>query len=105
MPLGSIIYLKDGTKKLMIIARGLLVKTGIDDKRSFFDYGGVAYPEGLQGDEMAYFQHEAIAKVVFEGFHDLDDEMIVERINTFIADHPELDRGEANYDDPMEISD
>lgn len=91
LPLGSIVYLKEGTKKLIVIARGLLVKNG--DEFVYFDYGGVPYPEGLQGDKMAYFQHDAITKVIFKGFSDYDDEVTVEKINNFVEKNPEIKRG------------
>ena len=91
LPLGSVVYLKEGNKKVMIIARGLVAKNG--DGLIFFDYGGVPYPEGLVDDKMAYFQHEAVSKVVFEGYTDLDDEATVEKINTYILEHPEIPKG------------
>lgn len=92
LPLGSVVYLKEGTKKVLIIARGLIAKNG--DGVVFFDYGGVPFPEGLQDDKMAYFQHDAISKVVFKGFKDPDDEATVEKINSYIERHPLLERGD-----------
>lgn len=92
LPLGSIVYLKEGNKKVMIIARGLVAKNV--DGHIFFDYGGVPYPEGLVDDQMAYFQHESITKVVFEGFKDLDDEATVEKINTYIENHSDIPKGD-----------
>ena len=91
LPLGSIVYLKGGTKKVIIIARGLVAKRG--DGVVFFDYGGVPYPEGLQDDQMAYFQHDGISRVVFEGYTDLDNEVTVDKINAYLEKHPELERG------------
>lgn len=91
LPLGSVVYLKEGNKKLLIIARGLVAKNG--DGHIFFDYGGVPYPEGLVDDQMAYFQHDAISKIVFEGFRDLDDEATVEKMNAYIESHPDIPRG------------
>lgn len=91
LPLGSVVYLKEGNKKVLIIARGLVAKNG--EGHIYFDYGGVPYPEGIIDDKMAYFQHEAITKVVFEGYSDLDDEATVEKINTFVEQHPEIPRG------------
>lgn len=81
LPLGSIVILKGGVKKLMIIARGLAVK--IDGEEKFFDYGGVPYPEGLSGDRAAYFNHDGIVKIVFEGYKDDDDQMMINAINEF----------------------
>lgn len=90
LPLGSVVYLTEGNKKIMIIARGLVVKNG--DGVAFFDYGGVPYPEGLMDDKIAYFQREGISKVVFEGFSDLDDEATVEKINAYVSNNPEIPR-------------
>ena len=92
LPLGSIVYLKQGNKKVLIVARGLVAKNG--DGHIYFDYGGVPYPEGLMDDKMAYFQHDAINKIVFEGYTDLDDEATVEKINLFVENHPEIPRGD-----------
>lgn len=91
LPLGSVVYLLNGTKKLMIVSRALIMRK--DDGFLFFDYGGVPYPEGLMDERIAYFQHEAINKVVFEGYKDLDDDATVEKINLFVERHPEIPRG------------
>lgn len=92
LPLGSVVYLKEGNKKLLIIARGLVAKNG--DGHIFFDYGGVPYPEGLVDDQMAYFQNDAITKVVFKGYTDLDDEATVDKINAYVVNHPDIPRGD-----------
>lgn len=92
LPLGSVVYLREGNKKILIIARGLVAKNG--DGHIYFDYGGVPYPEGLMDDKMAYFQHDAISKVVFEGYTDLDDEATIEKINLFVENHPDISRGD-----------
>lgn len=92
LPLGSVVYLREGNKKVLIIARGLVARNG--DGFVFFDYGGVTYPEGLQNDQMAYFQHDAVAKVVFEGYRDLDDEATVEKIVSYMKNHPEIPKGD-----------
>ena len=85
IPLGSIVLLKGGSQKLLVISRALNVRRG--DKDYFFDYGGVLYPDGLTGDQMAYFQHENIAKVVFEGYSDVDSENVVDNINRFLSEN------------------
>lgn len=91
MPIGSVVYLKNGYKKLMIIGRGMIIQG--DEGRLFFDYGGVQYPEGLMGDEIAYFQKDAIEKIVFKGFSDDDDEMTAKRIDNYIESTDDLKRG------------
>ena len=92
IPLGSIVLLKEGFQKLLIISRALNVKHG--DKTFFFDYGAVPYPEGLVSDKMVYFNRESISRVIFEGYHDAEDENMVESINRYIDNTPDLCRGD-----------
>lgn len=84
VPLGSIVILRGGTQKVVVNARGLLTLQA--NPPCFFDYGGSLYPQGIIGDQILYFNHEDIAKVVFEGYHDEDDEMMVENINKWYAE-------------------
>ena len=92
VPLGSVVLLKGGTQKLLVVSRALRVKTG--NKEYFFDYGGVLYPEGLNSDRMAYFNHDGISKVVFEGFNDVENQNMVDTINDFLAANPNVERGD-----------
>lgn len=78
LPLGSIVVVSGGVRKYVIVARGLQVKVNGEDK--FFDYGACLYPEGMVGDRLMYFQHSNIHKVVFQGFSDEDNEIMVENI-------------------------
>ena len=90
LPLGSIVVIKGGVKKFVIIARGLGVKIG--DETVFFDYGGCMYPEGMIGDAVMYFQHEDVIKTVHKGYSDEDDELMVGNINTAL-ETTQLKRG------------
>lgn len=60
LPLGSVITLKKGRKKLMIIGR-------IQEERSsgiLYDYAAVLYPEGiLDASELYMFQGEDIDRI------------------------------------------
>lgn len=80
-PLGSIVIMRGGIRKTMIIARGVAAEIGNEVK--YFDYAGCIYPEGLIMDQMMYFNHEDIAKEVFCGYSDEEDKMMVENINTW----------------------
>lgn len=91
LPLGSIVMLQNATQKLMIISRAISVNN--NGKVFFFDYGGVPYPEGLMGDQMAYFNSDGIEKVIFEGYRDIDDEIMVDRINKYLEENPDTVRG------------
>lgn len=91
IPLGSVVYLKGGVKKLLVVARA--INAANNGKRFFFDYGGVLYPEGITGDQMAYFNHEDISSVFFRGCDDEENKGMTEAINNFVASHPDLNRG------------
>jgi len=86
LPLGSIVIIKGGIKKAMIIARGVAAK--IEKETKYFDYAGCIYPEGLMGDQLLYFNHEDIAKEVFQGFSDDDNRMMVDNINEWVKSSP-----------------
>ncbi|WP_313155591.1 DUF4176 domain-containing protein [Lacrimispora sp.] len=79
LPLGSIVYLTNGNQKVMIVNRGPLVDQ--DNKKVYFDYTGVIYPEGLDPEQVYYFHDEDIDEVVFEGFKDDDEKRFVELFN------------------------
>lgn len=82
LPLGSVVVVRGGVKKTMIVARGIAAEINGGPKR--FDYGGCLYPEGLIGDQILYFNHEDIAKVFFNGFSDEDNILMVENINNWV---------------------
>ena len=90
-PLGSVVYLKGGVKKLLIVARAINVAK--NNKQYFFDYGGVLYPEGITGDQMAYFNHDDVSSVFFRGCDDAENKGMCEAINKFVMGHPDILRG------------
>jgi len=79
LPLGSIVLLENGEKKIMIYGRRQnAVKT--NEK---YDYVACLYPEGNISDEFTYlFNHSDIREVVFEGFSDDDDKAFLEYLAT-----------------------
>ena len=92
LPLGSIVLLKGGVQKMIIISRAINVRNS--GKTFFFDYGAVPYPEGLISDKMAYLNHDSISKVVFEGYHDEDDANMIENIQRYLEANPNILRGD-----------
>ncbi len=79
LPLGSVVILKGGVQKVLIVSRGLVSKAVMP--AGFFDYGGVLYPQGLVGDQILYFNHRDISHKVFEGYSDDDDKLMMDNIN------------------------
>ena len=66
LPVGSVVLLRGGAKKLMII--GIQAVSQDEDNR-VYDYMGVLYPEGFIGeDDIFLFDHADINDVVFTGY-------------------------------------
>ncbi|MDM5156203.1 DUF4176 domain-containing protein [Bacillus sp. DX1.1] len=71
LPIGSIVTLKEGTKKLMIFGRKQQVET---DNIKKFDYIGCPYPEGHINPDFTYlFNHDDIQEVVSVGYTDQEE--------------------------------
>ena len=69
IPLGSVVVWNNSTQKILVIGRGLNVRSD-DENEYYFDYCGVVYPEGLIGDRVLYFNHDAVDRILFEGYDD-----------------------------------
>lgn len=80
--LGSIIKIRGLNKKLMIIQRATVTSLHPGEKKQFFDYGCVLYPEGLISDRIIYIQDSDIEKIIFEGFSDNENEEILKRLES-----------------------
>lgn len=83
LPLGSIVYLEQGTQKLVIIGRGVIFNDEESGEQVLADYMGVLYPNGFQTESTIFFQHENIDKVVFLGYKDDEEERFIEIYQTW----------------------
>ncbi|AOM12120.1 DUF4176 domain-containing protein [Bacillus sp. S70] len=78
IPIGSIVILKEGTKKLMIFGRKQQVET---DEIRKFDYMGCPYPEGYINPDFTYlFNHDDIQEVVSTGYEDQEERTFQENV-------------------------
>lgn len=93
LPLGSMVVVKGSTKKVMIIARGLAVMQAQGQR--YYDYGACLYPEGLIGDQVIYFNHDVVNRIVFKGYTDEDEGIALENIAEALK-HVTIEKG-----DPM----
>ena len=76
LPIGSVVLLKEGTKKLMIIG---MKPMSTDKPDVIYDYVGVLYPEGFLSSEYSFmFNHEDINDVIFTGYNNPEREMFME---------------------------
>ena len=72
LPIGSVVLLKDGEKRLMIYG----IKQFNEEKNELYDYVGCLYPEGNISSEYNYvFNHVDIETVYFVGLVDAEFEL------------------------------
>lgn len=76
LPIGSVVLLKNGIKKLVII--GILQRTS-EQPSAVYDYLGVLYPEGYINEETKFlFNHEDINDIVHVGYSSPEREEFLE---------------------------
>jgi hypothetical protein len=92
LPLGSIVYLKEGKQKIMILNRGSIVAQ--DGQDVIFDYMGGLYPLGFDVEHVYYFNAENIDKIIFEGFKDEEEERFLTLYEQWLAQHATLKKGD-----------
>ena len=72
LPIGSVVLLKDGRKKVMIC--------GVKQT----DYISVLYPEGYVGDGSQFlFNHGDIDQIFFKGYEDNEREDFINRLDAY----------------------
>ena len=82
LPIGSVVVLKGGTKKLMIYG----VKQTKSDTGEVFDYIGVIYPEGNIGQQGTFlFNHDGIDTVFFRGYEDEERSEFLKKLEVYYA--------------------
>ena len=81
LPVGSIVLLKDGEKRLMV--SGIMQSDAATNDKEY-DYLGVLYPEGHIGEDFQYlFNHEDIVEVFFRGYEDDERAEFLEKLAEF----------------------
>lgn len=80
LPIGSVVLLDGGQKKLNIIGvKQTDLETGAE-----YDYLGVTYPEGfINAESMFFFNHDSIAEICFKGMDDDERADFIEQLDEF----------------------
>lgn len=91
LPIGSVVLLEDGEKKLMITGFCTIPEETPDE---VFDYCGCLYPEGVvSSDEIYVFDHDQIKDVLFVGLEDEEQKEfkkeLIESINEIYSEDEE----------------
>lgn len=70
LPIGTLVYLKDRKKKVMITSY-LVFSKGDSEKKEIYDYGACIYPHGIIDSNYSFaFNHDDIAEILFNGHED-----------------------------------
>lgn len=79
LPIGTVVLLKDGEKRLMIIG---IMQTNEGGTGKEYDYLAILYPEGFLGEQFQYlFNHEDIEEIISRGYEDEEREIFLERLS------------------------
>jgi len=78
LPIGSVVVLKEGNKKIMIYGRRQMAA----DSGEIYDYVACFYPEGNISPEYTFmFNHGEVGEIVFRGYADKDEEQFANMLN------------------------
>lgn len=95
LPIGTVVMLKGGTKRVMIIGFCAITK---EQQGKVFDYCGCIYPEGLMSsNQTCMFDHSQIDKIFFKGLVDEEEIEFKNKLNALVSQ-----LGTANNTTPQE---
>lgn len=79
LPIGTVVLLKNGTKRVMINGFCTMDASAPD---KVYDYAGVLYPEGsLSSEQTLLFDHEQIDRVDHYGLVDEEETAFKDKLN------------------------
>lgn len=84
LPIGSVVLLKNSTKKLMIIG---FAQVSAENPDKVYDYVGCLFPEGFLGPEKTFlFDSNQIEQIFAVGYQDQEQMAFKVRIDKALAD-------------------
>ncbi len=86
LPIGSVVLLKGGTKRVMVIGFAPKVASEEDGKQKedMWDYSGCIYPEGLlSSDQILVFDHSQISEVFNVGYQDDEEKEFKKKLQEY----------------------
>lgn len=82
LPIGSVVLLKDGTKKVMITGFYVMSEK---NKETVFDYSACLYPEGvISSDKNLLFNHNQIEQICFMGYENEEEKEFKQKLSSAI---------------------
>ena len=90
VPNGSVVLLKEGTKRLMVVGWYPVAEDGTK-----YDYMGAFYPEGfINLDHIFLFNHEDIDTLEFVGYVDAEFQLFAQRVTDELSKLADEDSAE-----------
>lgn len=84
LPIGSVVLLKESTKKLMIMG---YAQIAANDPETVWDYTGCVFPEGFIGpDKMFMFNQDQIEQVYALGYQDQEQMAFKVHVDKALSD-------------------
>ena len=78
LPLGTVVLLNGGTKRLMITGYCMKIK---EKPGVVYDYSGCLYPEGtIKSDITSVFNHNQIQRIDFMGYSDVESKDFMNKL-------------------------
>ncbi len=78
LPIGTVVMLKGGKKRLMITGFCIIPET---EKDKMYDYSGCLYPEGIiTTNQIAVFNHDQIERVYNNAYVDEEEKSFKQRL-------------------------
>ena len=101
LPIGTVVMLKGGTKRVMITGFCSMEEKNND---KMYDYNGCMYPEGIiSSDKTLLFNHDQIEKIYFKGFVDDEETKFKEQLNNVIKQLKDVPKNSDELDNPLKI--
>lgn len=83
LPIGSVVLLNGGTKKLMITG---FCSEANDNKGKVYDYSACTYPEGfLTNNQIILFNHDDINQLIYIGYEDDEEIKFKDNLKTYLS--------------------
>lgn len=82
LPIGTVVMLKGGSKRIMIIG---FCCSDNKDTTKIYDYSGCLYPEGtISSDKVLLFNHNQIDKIYHLGLVDEEEKEFKSKLKEFL---------------------
>lgn len=82
LPIGSVVLLKDATKKVMVTG---YCSVENNNSKKIYDYNGCIYPEGyLNSEQTCLFNHDQIDTIYYFGWEDEEQKKFQKKLVQFL---------------------